>query len=322
MISYKFNDKVSIGFGAYASYNQTTLAQYLNAFTLKLESNSALGSSTHGGFDIPFPGMHTGSAYSGDGRGEFDLSDWGWGYTIGIMYQVIEDFRLGWTYHSKVRYNLEGDLTVTYPSASSAAPTGTNCKLLGQTITNCFNGSVPAGEITPHVKTSLTTPESVDFALAWDIDERWILLAGATWTRWSRYQEVLAEYKNTDVNVAYVPFEWDDVWAYGIGATFQLDDKWLLRWGYAYDGSPSPDDTLNVVLPVEDSNSVSFGFKYSVKPQTGIDVAVGYLWQNQVDIEDENIYRASSGTALSGFSFNGEYDIDAWILAVGFSHNY
>src|SRR5690606_12774457 len=81
-LSYKINDQVSVGGGLVISriYGQLT-------------SNSAVG---------PF-----------DAKIEIEGDDIAYGYNLGVLVDFTERLSWGLTYHSKVKYSLEGDTKVS-----------------------------------------------------------------------------------------------------------------------------------------------------------------------------------------------------------------
>ncbi|UVO17125.1 OmpP1/FadL family transporter [Stutzerimonas stutzeri] len=81
-VSYRFNDKLSVGFGP-----------TLNRITGELQSAS--------------PSM------AGDGRVKVKGDDTAVGFNAGVLYEFTPHTRMGVTYHSKVEYTLEGDTKIT-----------------------------------------------------------------------------------------------------------------------------------------------------------------------------------------------------------------
>ena len=141
-VSYAFNDKVSIGFGP-----------TINRIDGKLESNLSLS---------PNP-------LAPDGEVKIKGDDTALGYNIGILVQATDSTRVGLTYHSKVKYKLEGDTKVNYVGLAA----------LRQNPNQKYDASL-----------DITTPESVDFSVTHQLDDQWTLYAGSTWTRWSRLKEI------------------------------------------------------------------------------------------------------------------------------------
>src|SRR5690606_12993773 len=101
--------------------------------------------------------------------------DVGYGFNAGVMVDVTDRLTWGLTYHSKVDYTLEGRTRVT----------GGDGIIFEQ-----FNGEYDA-------QLDFTTPETVDTSVTYKLDDKWTLYAGATFTRWSRLQEIVVENEGT-----------------------------------------------------------------------------------------------------------------------------
>src|SRR5471032_2885100 len=84
-VSYAFNDKVSIGFGP-----------TINRIDGTLESNLSITQAAP------------------DGKVKIKGDDTALGYNVGILVQATDSTRVGLTYHSKVKYKLEGSTKVDY----------------------------------------------------------------------------------------------------------------------------------------------------------------------------------------------------------------
>ena len=142
-VSYAFNDKVSIGFGP-----------TFNRIEGKLESDLSITQAAP------------------DGHVRIKGDDTAVGYNIGVLAQLTDSTRVGLTYHSKVKYKLEGNTKVNY----GLLP------LVGQSKDQKYDASL-----------DLTTPESVDFSVTHALDDQWTLYAGSTWTRWSRLKDITVQ---------------------------------------------------------------------------------------------------------------------------------
>ncbi|EIK51459.1 long-chain fatty acid transporter [Stutzerimonas stutzeri TS44] len=81
-VSYRFNDKLSVGFGP-----------TLNRIDGELQSAVFMGAS--------------------DGRVKVKGDDTAVGFNAGVLYEFTPHTRMGVTYHSKVEYTLEGDTRIT-----------------------------------------------------------------------------------------------------------------------------------------------------------------------------------------------------------------
>ncbi|WP_434676004.1 OmpP1/FadL family transporter [Pseudomonas sp. D3-10] len=271
-ISYAFNDKVSIGFGP-----------TINRISGSLESS----------LDV------TGFSSNGDVKIKGD--DIGYGYNIGLLVQATDTTRVGLTYHSKVKYKLDGHTEVS-PGGTPAFP--------GVLIGARYDASL-----------DITTPESVDFSVTQEINDAWTVYAGSTWTRWSRLKDITV---NNDITGggALNPTlfgtiteeqNWHDTWAYAIGTSYQLNKQWVLRTGLSFDQAPTNNADRSPRIPTGDRTIFSLGAGWSPTDDLTIDVAYSYLKEEKVNVNRAN--------AL-GQAYNAEYENSANGFGVGATYRF
>ena len=239
---------------------------------------------------------------SGDGRVQVKGDDVGYGFNAGILVQATDTTSVGLTYHSKVSYKLEGHTEVT-PGAGVPAPI------------------LRAGRYDG--KLSLDTPESVDFSVTQKMTDDWKLYAGATWTRWSRLQDITV--KNSGVTraggaaapqlVGTIAEEqnWHDTWAYAVGTSYQLNKQWVLRTGLTFDQSPTNNFDRSPRIPTGDRTIFSVGAGYSPTEDITIDVAYSYLDEEKINVNRSN--------AL-GQSYNAKYENSANGFGLGLTYRF
>jgi len=266
-VSYAFNDKVSIGFGP-----------TINRIDGKLESNISASSS--------FP----------DGEVKIKGDDTALGYNIGILAQLTDSTRVGLTYHSKVKYKLEGNTKINYSLLAFAQ----------QNPSQKYDASL-----------DLTTPESVDFSVTHQLDDKWTLYAGSTWTRWSRLKEITVENKGVPTGLAgqfgsiTEEQNWHDTWAHAIGASYQLNKEWVLRTGLTFDQAPTNNVDRSPRIPTGDRKIFSLGAGWSPTDDLTIDVAYSYLREESVNINNTNdrgqAYSAKYQNWANGFGVGATY---------------
>src|SRR5699024_9173721 len=102
-----------------------------------------------------------------DARVEGD--DDAWGYNLGVIFQPVPETTLGLTYRSKVNYTLTGDFR---------AYTQDGMELANQRESASLN---------------LTTPETINLSITQQMTDRLKLMAGASWVRWSRFEQIDVE---------------------------------------------------------------------------------------------------------------------------------
>jgi long-chain fatty acid transport protein len=260
----------------------------INRISGALESNPNLS-----GVTAPITGRP-----AGDGRVQVKGDDVGYGFNAGILVQATDTTSVGLTYHSKVTYKLDGHTEVT-PGA------GVPPALLS------------AGRY--DAKLSLDTPESVDFSVTQKMNDAWKLYAGATWTRWSRLQDITV--KNSGVSGgALAPRlfgtiteeqNWHDTWAYAIGTSYQLNKQWVLRTGLSFDQSPTNNENRSPRIPTGDRTIFSLGAGYNLSDDLTIDVAYSYLKEEDVKVHDVSplgqTYNAKYENSANGFGLGLTY---------------
>ncbi|CAI8917033.1 outer membrane protein transport protein [Pseudomonas sp. fls2-241-R2A-110] len=266
-VSYAFNDKVSIGFGP-----------TINRIDGTLESNLSITQAAP------------------DGKVKIKGDDTAVGYNIGILAQVTDSTRVGLTYHSKVKYKLDGDTKVNYNVLG----------LIGQNPNQKYDASL-----------DLTTPESVDFSLTHQFDDKWTVYAGSTWTRWSRLKEITVENKgvpavlNGQFGTITEEQNWHDTWAHAIGASYQLNKEWVLRTGLSFDQAPTNNVDRSPRIPTGDRKIFSLGAGWSPTNDLTIDVAYSYLREESVTIKNSNdrgqTYNAKYENWANGFGVGATY---------------
>lgn len=260
-LSYRFNDQLSVGFGP--TFNR-----------IDGELTSAIGN--------PVPG-------AGDGKVKIKGDDVAVGFNVGVLYEFTPQTRVGLTYHSRVKYELEGDTRV-----SGAGP-------VLETAAGKYDASL-----------DLTTPESVDMSFTHEIDDNWTLYAGSTWTRWSRLKEIRVD--NEGVTGPLEPAlssiveeqNWHDTWAHAVGVSYKLNPQWVLRTGLAYDQSPVNNTDRSPRIPSGDRTILSFGAGWSPSDEMTIDLAYSYLKEEKVHI-NQDTYQATYKNSAHGLGASMTY---------------
>ncbi|WP_339487111.1 OmpP1/FadL family transporter [Pseudomonas sp. EL_65y_Pfl2_R95] len=210
-----------------------------------------------------------------DGKVKIKGDDVAVGYNFGVLYEFNEHVRAGVTYHSKVDYKLEGDTKIS-------APDGSPLNALG--LTGKYDASL-----------DITTPESVDMSLTYDINDQWTVYAGSTFTRWSRLEDITVDNEGVSAPFATITEEqnWHDTWAHAIGAAYKLNKQWVLRAGLAVDQSPANNTDRSPRIPTGDRKILSLGAGWSPTEDMTIDVAYSYLKEDDAKINNSDPLRGN-----------------------------
>ncbi|MEX0616067.1 MAG: OmpP1/FadL family transporter [Methylophaga sp.] len=216
-------------------------------------------------------GAGAGAPQTLDGQAKVLADDWGWGYNLGLTYQFTEATRLGLSYRSKIVHDLEGKGKFRVPNDPTA-----------QAVAN--GGGFQNGDAEGRV----TLPESVSVALHHQINSQWAIMADASWTRWSRFDELRIESDVQRLN-SEKPQDWENAMRYGLGLEYQHNDKWAFRTGVAYDESPVPNAQRRTPrIPDTDRKWVAFGASYAYSDNLIIDAAYAHLFMSDSKIDDRN----------------------------------
>jgi long-chain fatty acid transport protein len=239
-LSYRINDVVSIGAGFNVMYAEG-----------EITANSVALPPAFGG---PTPAF----GLEGD--------DWGFGYNLGILFELSENTRVGLSYRSKIDLDLEGSARL-----STLGP-----------------GSVP-GDL------SVELPATAEFSIFHQVNDKWAVHGDVFWTQWSVF-ETLAPQVSTgnaliDAGVANelrTPENWNDAFRYSLGATYQHNDCWTFRAGVAYDESPVDDEFRTLRIPDGDRVWLSFGASYEVNDNITVDAGYSYVLVEEVSLGEND----------------------------------
>ena len=258
-VAYKVNDIVSLGFG-------------LNYAKSEIEFRQS----------TPFVGAP---------EGRLKGDDTAWGYNLGAMFQFTPQTRLGVSYRSTMKFDLEGHQTI-------AAPLNVNRSILAE----------------------LETPDTFSLALSQKIGDRVELLADATWTGWGSVNALKPLLANGAAATAPLRYNFKDTWRFGLGGKYQLNNAWNLRAGLAYDQSPVPDDeSRTMTLPDSDRTWLSFGARWNLTKTASLDIGYAHIF-----FKDSSTSRAVKNTAETATlqTVRGDFKASADLLSMQMNYSF
>ncbi len=290
-IAYKANDFFSIGGGVSAQYIRATLSSRID-----------FGTVCMGAVEPVFgPGAcaSTGALpLQADGQGKVKGSDWSWGFNLGAMFNISEATRVGLSYRSSISQEVEGTADFRVPDSFQAF----------------IDMGFPAFSDTG-ATAAVDVPESVSLSLFHQINDRFAILADATWTKWDRFEELRFVYDNPVQTDTVQPHDWENVMRYSLGLTYTHNDKLLFRMGTAYDETPIPSAELRTPrIPGNDRTWLTFGVGYKFSEKLGMDLGYAHLFVDDTDI---NALDHSTGHQLVG-SYDADVDIISAQLNMAF----
>ena len=266
-IAYRLNDKVSLGAGLNW---QRAEAEY--------ERIAAVA-----------PGFSTTFA-------TLDINSDAWGWNVGALFTLSPSMKVGLSYRSKIKHELEGDLKLK-GTLAGLAPATTSGK----------------------AEADVELPDTFIVSVVQKLDERWEMLGDLSWTGWSSVDRVDIDRSSgplSGVTVQTLEADFKDTWRIALGANYKLNDAWKLKFGVAYDQTPVKDKQRRLVaLPDNDRTWFTVGGQWKTSKATTLDVGAAYLSVHDTKIDNDQ-------TPKGRGRVSGEYDSNVWIFGAQYSMSF
>jgi len=270
--AYRLNEHFSFGVGFDAVYARAKIERYAG------ESGAALR----------IPADTQIAHLKGD--------EWGYGWNAGILYEVDQNNRFGFTYRSEVKIDFDGDYKSSLPPSFNAINQAANLGLPYAT-----GGSTIPGALT------LNLPEMWEVSGWHKVAPQWAVHYSLAYTSWSQFQELKATGSNGQT-LFYKDESFKDAYRIALGTTYFYDENWTFRTGIAFDDSPVPADKRSISIPDQDRLWLSAGASYAFNQDASVDVGVSYMHGQHVTVEEGPYTFNSVGKAwLYGANFNYKF---------------
>lgn len=199
---------------------------------------------------------------------EITGDSWAFGYNAGLMYQPSGKMTIGLAYRSEVKHSVEGEFTQ------------------GGVYTNTATSDV-------------TMPASATLAMDYAFTDQTNLLASATWTQWSAYDQLVINLN--DLIVSTSPFmtmdvpvksaqNFEDSMRYALGMTHQYTPSFKVRAGVAIDYTPVPNaESRSPRTPDSTKKWLSLGLGYKLNSAMNLDVGYSRLMSGDYEINYQGI---------------------------------
>lgn len=276
-VAWRVNEVVSLGFG-------------VNYQKLEAEYVRAVGTLS--------PGLAASTA-------TLNLDSEAWGWNAGALFKLGPATRLGISYRSAIKHELDGNVAVSGNGTAAATATA---------------AALNAGGASSNVSTSIKLPDTLILSATHKLNERWEVLGDISWTGWSSIPKVDILRTSGLLNgttAQTLDTDFRDTWRVAAGANYTLDSAWKLKFGLAYDQTPVKDAEHRLVsLPDNDRVWFSVGAQYQPNKATTVDVGTTYLYVRDSDINNDQ--RSAVAVANHGL-VKGNYDASALLFGVQWS---
>lgn len=246
-IAWQATEQLSLGAGIQIGHAEATLSNALNLATLGL----------------------------GDGMSELTGDGYGYGFTLGVLYDIAPTTRVGLSYRSQVKYTLEGTAKITGVPAA-------------------YVSAIPALRSTD-AEAEVTMPDVVSIGAYHEINPQWAVMADASWTNWSTFEELRVKFDDGRAD-SVTEENWDDSWFLSLGADYKPRENHTIHFGIAYDQSPVPDDNRTARIPDADRYWASLGYSYEFGPDRTLNLGYTHIFFNEADIEETTAFGTLKGT--------------------------
>ncbi len=232
-----------------------------------------------------------------------DADDDSWGWNIGALFSLSEATKLGLSYRSAIKHELKGTLDVA-GTAEGLSPLTTD---------------VNAGA-------EVELPDTFILSVSHKLAPRWELLGDVSWTGWSSIDEVdimraSGPLVGTPLETAQIlDTDFQDTWRVALGANYQLNDAWKLKFGVAFDETPVKNAEKRLTsLPDNDRIWFSLGGQWKANKASTLDLGAAYLYVDETKINNGEV---SMVDPRARGLVKGEYDSSVWILGAQYSMSF
>jgi len=255
-----------------------------------------------------------------DPYADIEGDDIGATFRVGFLYELSDKTQIGLSAQTGTELDLKGNATISnFPVPG----------VPGQTTT-----------LSEKVRVPLAIPESATFGIRHNLSDQVTLLAGATYAKWSRFEEldIVSREANGQITAApqegailsHVTEKWQNTWQFNLGGIWQATPEWALKAGYAWDESPV-DEYLTARIPSSDRHWLTLGAQWK-DAQSGwtLDAAVGTLLFTDDPAFTERNYQHSNPDEVANLApgvedpsyFKGKYELSAWSASIEVSKSF
>lgn len=216
---------------------------------------------------------------------ELKGDDSAWGWNLGALFTLSPAMRVGVSYRSAVDYTLEGNAT----TALTSTPVHADVKL----------------------------PDTATLSVWQQISDRWEAMGDLSYTNWSTLQSLNVISSNSGAQIGSENFGYKDSWRIAWGAAYKANEAWKVKFGLAYDTTPTTNGDRSARVPDNDRIWFSFGGQWNGGAYGKIDAGYAYLYLKDAEINQTKTYPGGISSNL-----RGSYSNSGHLLGVQYSSGF
>lgn len=218
--------------------------------------------------------------------------EWEFGWNAGLMYEINENNRLGFAYHSPVKIKSNATYSNAIPSVFTALG-----GLGGNNIEANLNFDLPAfWEISGYHK----------------LTDRLAMQYSFKRTDWSSFKELRAT-TNNGTALFQKDENFSDSSRIALGFSYDVNDALTLRTGIAFDESASV-KTPSISIPDADRTWYAVGATYRFTPNLSVDAAYAHIRGSRVNFTESH--------HVGAMTYSGTYSSKSVANVYGLNVNY
>jgi long-chain fatty acid transport protein len=195
---------------------------------------------------------------------QYNASNWGYGYTLGMLYQENEVI-VGLSYRSQINTTLHGN------GSQYTTGNNTSCGYSNGQYTDASN--CPTG-----ITASVNTPAVLNMSLEDTLNSLWTLDASAEITFWNSFKQVSFSLPEAYLNnITWNP-NWRNSVNFAVGSKYHWNSKLTLRDGMSYDTGATPDNELDPLMPISSNVLASIGASYRLTNNFSTDLSYSHTF--------------------------------------------
>lgn len=257
-VAFAINNKWSVGVGFQAQYLKAIFSNFNGPYTGVSEIDAFIA-STHQTY--------------------LKASGWGYGYTVGVLFNPDACTRLGVGYRSIISERISGNgWQFTSPGETVPAPSQDFL----------FNARTS-------VRAAVKTPAILTISAARDIGN-WTVKASAQLNFWNTFKQISIDMPDAFATNSTIQVKWRNSWLGALGADYRATCNWIVRGGVAYDQSPTINRTRDTRIPDAERVWLTFGATYQASRHWSIDGAYQHLFMRDQNVK---VTQASGTNAIA-----------------------